>query len=289
MATMRAYATGADLRAMQELTQRLWSVRSSYHVGDLAWGRLMYPPELTEWPIALWEDGGRVVAWGWANLPGDFRLQVDPEHPELMGEVLQWFKSLADGQPVAITTLDVEEGLRSALAGYGYLQDPHETAFFAHHRRSLRRLPDPVVPPGFVVRPVSGAADLVRRVAVHRRSWNSTKVTEESYRALMGAWPYRADLDWVAEGPDGEFAASCLIWLDDQHRVGLIEPVGTVPEFRRQGLSRAVCLAALHSLRDAGGSTAIVCPRGDTGYPIPQRLYRGMGFRRQARTIPYLG
>ncbi|GAA1021138.1 hypothetical protein Aple_057760 [Acrocarpospora pleiomorpha] len=284
---MRELTKPADLRAMQGLTQRLWSPRSAHHVGDLAWGRLMYPPELTRWPIGLWEDGGRVVAWGWANLPWDFRLLVDPGYPELTGEVLRWFTDLADGQPVTVPALDVEKGLQSELDRYGYFRDSKQKAFFAYHRRSLKQLPDPVVPDGFLVRAVSGEADLVRRAAVHRRSWNSTKVTEESYRALMAAWPYRADLDWVAEGPDGEFAASCLIWLDDLHGVGLIEPVGTVPEFRRMGLSRAVCLAALHALRDTGATTAIVYPRGDSGYPIPQVLYRGMGFRRYARTIPY--
>jgi len=61
-ATMRRYAGPADLRAMQDLTQRLWSRRSTHHVGDLAWGRFMFPPETADWPIALWERDGQVVA-----------------------------------------------------------------------------------------------------------------------------------------------------------------------------------------------------------------------------------
>lgn len=87
-------------------------------------------------------------------------------------------------------------------------------------------------------------------------------VTLSSYPAVMAAWPYRAELDWVAQGPDGRFAAYCLVWYDDRNGVGLIEPVGTDPRYRRRSLSRMVCLAALHALGEAGAA-AIVYPRGD--------------------------
>ena len=103
----------------------------------------------------------------------------------------------------------------------------------------------------------------------------------------MAAWPYRTDLDWVAEAPDGAFVANCLIWLDPDG-VGLIEPVGTSPEYRRQGLSRAVCLAALQALKAAGGTRAIVYPRGDDAYPIPRKLYQSMGFQPYTRTRAHI-
>lgn len=91
----------------------------------------------------------------------------------------------------------------------------------------------------------------------------------------------------MVEAPDGTFAASALIWLDPAHGVGLLEPVGLHPEYRRLGLSRAVCLAALHALRDRGGPAAIVQPRGDEAYPIPFALYRGLGFQTLGRTLTY--
>lgn len=284
---MRAYVDATDLRAMQELTQRTWTTASAHHVGDLAWGRFMCTTDRADWPIALWEDSGRVVAWAWADLPDDLRLQVDPAYPELIDEVLTWFDRVADGGARVLNILDNQADLREALIAHGYeCQDdqPH----FTFHARSLLDLPQPELPAGFTARSVRGSEDLANRVAVHQQSWNSTRVTEQSYRNLMNTWPYRPDLDWIIEAPNGEFVANCHIWYDDGNRVGLIEPVGTVPKFRRRGLSRAVCLAALAALDEAGAAmVVVVAPRGDEAYPIPQKLYRSMGFQPYARTCSY--
>ncbi|MGI5171356.1 GNAT family N-acetyltransferase [Spirillospora sp. CA-253888] len=284
--TMRRYAGPADLRAMQALAQRVWSPASPHHVGDLAWGRFMYTARQADWPIALWESEGEVVAWAWAHLPDDLRLQVAPEHPGLLVEILSWFDEPAGGGPRQISPLDAQTDLCDALVRHGY--EPQDRApFFTYHWHDLRDLPDPVLPEGFTARAVRGEEDLDRRVAVHRAAWNSTRVTPESYRAVMAAWPYRRRLDWVVEAPDGRFGANCLVWYDDLHRVGLIEPVGTRPEYRRLGLARAVCVAALRALAGAGGERAIVYPRGDADYPVPQMLYRSIGFRPYGRTRTY--
>jgi GNAT superfamily N-acetyltransferase len=104
----------------------------------------------------------------------------------------------------------------------------------------------------------------------------------------MAAWPYRTALDWVVEAPDGRFAAQCLIWLDERNAVGELEPVGTLPEFRREGLARAVCLAALHAAHHAGAREAVVYPvinHPKSAGALP--LYRDLGFRPYARTLTF--
>jgi GNAT superfamily N-acetyltransferase len=79
-------------------------------------------------------------------------------------------------------------------------------------------------------------------------------------------------------------AASCCVWLDDASGVALVEPVGCRREHRRRGLASAVSLAALHAARGLGGTTGLVRPRGDSDYPGPGRLYRGIGFVPGPRT-----
>lgn len=149
--------------------------------------------------------------------------------------------------------------------------------------RPLRDLPEPVsLPAGFRVRHISGEADLARRVAVHRAAFSvlrPSRVTEQSYREVMAAWPYRPELDWVVEAPDGRFAAACLIWLDEANGVGELEPVGTDPTFWRMGHARAVCLAALHALARHGADIAVVASREMEGLPSAPALYRSIGFR----------
>jgi GNAT superfamily N-acetyltransferase len=299
------YAGKPDLRAMQHLSSRIWSPASRWHAGDLAWGRFQHAGREPEYPTMLWRAGDRTVAWGWIELPDHLSLTVDPEHAHLASEVLTWFAETAPGAARTVTVSDAELHLVSALAHHGYRQ-ANDGPFFIQMTHDLDRLPEPVVPPGYRLRTVADE-DVRRRVTAHRAAFHPSRVTEESYRSVRDAWPYQAGLDWFAEpesadpetdpkaeggsagGPEagsagGSAAAFCLVWLDDTNGAALIEPVGTQPSHRGRGLARAVCLAALRAARDAGATRAVVCPRGDDAYPIPARLYRGLGFRDVART-----
>jgi GNAT superfamily N-acetyltransferase len=98
----------------------------------------------------------------------------------------------------------------------------------------------------------------------------------------MGTLPYDPRLDWVAVDRSGAMVASATVWRDGHS--ALVEPVGCAPEHRRRGLARAVTLAALAAAREIGATTGFVRPRGDDGYPVPVRLYRGLGFVDITRT-----
>jgi ribosomal protein S18 acetylase RimI-like enzyme len=104
----------------------------------------------------------------------------------------------------------------------------------------------------------------------------------------MSAYPYRRELDCVVEAPDGSFAANCLVWLDEENRVGELEPVGTDPRFRRRGLAAAVCTYAVSQLREHGAATAVVYARGDPAYPAPRKLYESIGFRQYASSVSFV-
>jgi ribosomal protein S18 acetylase RimI-like enzyme len=226
------------------------------------------------------------LAWGWVELPGNLDLLVDPAHLYLAVEVLRWFHQVATTDHLTVTVLDTEGHLVEALVSMGY-QLQTEGLFFRHCWMSLvGDLPLPDVPEGFVLRHVR-RPDVESRVRVHQAAFDPSRVSIESYSNVMDAWPYRADLDWVIQAPKGELASFALAWLDDVNRVGELEPVGTDPIYRGLGLGRAVSLAALHALRNAGAENAVVYPRGDDAYPIPARLYGGMGFVPPARTVTY--
>jgi GNAT superfamily N-acetyltransferase len=280
---MRGYAGPADLRAMQGLTQRIWSLSSNCHVGDQAWQRFM--PSDDEWSTVLWESGDEVLAWGWAWLPGHLELLVDPAHPDLVGTVLDWFATVATAPTRTVTVTDAQKYVIDVLTERGFAPAERKS-YYSYQTRELADLPEPLLPNGFTARP-STEADLDRRLAVHHAAWSNSTFTEAHYRDVMAAWPYRTDLDWIIETPDGDFAANCLIWLDDHNRVGLLEPVGTDPRFRRQGLGRAVCLAAMHAVRAAGADRAVVYPTFGHGHPGAIPLYADLGFQPYARSITY--
>ena len=130
------------------------------------------------------------------------------------------------------------------------------------------------------------------RAACHRAAWTppggTSRVTTGAYARLMRTPPYRHSLDWVALDADDQMVASCLVWLDDLTGVALVEPVGCAPEHRGRGLAGAVSLAALAAALRDGATTGLVCPRGDDGYPVPARVYRGIGFTPGPRTLTFV-
>ncbi|MFD2348386.1 GNAT family N-acetyltransferase [Nonomuraea ferruginea] len=277
------YGGPRDLRAMQELTGRIWSPRARWHAGDLAWGRLQHTGREPEWPTMLWRADRRTLAWGWIHLPGYLNLAVDPERAELAHDVLRWFEEIVPAGERQVEVSSGEPHLVAALEERGYAREK-DGPFFVQMVRDLDGLPEPEPPAGFRLEAVR---DVPGRVAAHRAAFHPSRVTEESYAAVRAAWPYREDLDWCAIGPDGGTAAYCLLWLGDRD-VALIEPVGTVPAHRGKGLAKAVCLAALRAARAAGAKQAVVAPRGDDGYPVPARLYSGLGFRDTARSLLFI-
>jgi ribosomal protein S18 acetylase RimI-like enzyme len=258
---VRRYEGVADLRDMQAAAQRIWSPTSRWHIGDLA--------------------------WGWVELPGNLDLLADPAHLDLASEVLRWFHQVATTEHYTVTVLDGGHHLIEALVSMGY-QPQVKGPLFTHSWMSLTGgLPSQELPERFVLRHVQ-ETDIEQRVRVHQAVLSPSRVTTESYTNVMNAWPYRADLDWVIEAPNGELVSFALAWLDDVNRVGELEPVGTDPTYRGLGLGRATSLAALHALKNAGAESAVVYPRGDDAYPIPMRLYGGMGFVSRAHTVTYV-
>jgi ribosomal protein S18 acetylase RimI-like enzyme len=279
----RPYETGDDLRRMQSLQQELWALegpRVLTHVGDLAWW--LHRPEGKR---QLWLEGDRCVAWAWLHRPATLDYEVHREQRELHREVLDWFEVEAEGDTLSTYALESDtEGL-DLLAACGYGR-PEQGASYAYYVHELEReVPEPAIADGFTLHTVEGEDDFRKRVEVHRAAWEPSRVTAELYRKVTETWPYRADLDCVLEAPDGRFAAYVLCWYDDANRVGEFEPVGTRPDFRRQGLGAAVCRYALRRLQQEGARRAIVSAGGRDEDEGARALYESVGFRRNTRVV----
>jgi ribosomal protein S18 acetylase RimI-like enzyme len=277
----RRYENDTDLRRMQSLQQELWAAEGPYvatHVGDLAWW--LHRPEGKR---RLWFDGDRCIAWGWLFPPALLAYDVHPEHRRgsLHAEVLAWLDEEGEGDVLTTYALETDDETLALLAQLGYAR-PEPYKWYAYQLRELEReVPEPELPDGFRLHTVDGEDDFVKRVAIHRAVWAPSRVTEEVYRRVTGAWPYRADLDCVVEAPDGRFAAYVLCWHDDANGVGLFEPVGTHPDFRRRGLGSAVCRYGFRRLREEGATHALVLANDAPAVA----LYESVGFRRYTRVV----
>jgi GNAT superfamily N-acetyltransferase len=298
--------TDFDLAGRLDCVRRSWTPRQRLHPGDVAWA-------------AARGDGSPVpdvrLAWG-DPLVGfaDVWLSGEPGDPAQAQLHLG-----ADATP-AQRSAAVDELLRVAprvtveaapqdpdLTGRGFR--PTGGPWFVQLWRDLSDLsdlPDLSGPGpdagGYVIRAVR-PGELAARVAVHRRCWAPARIrallglpvtgtepgsgySADRHRAVTASPGYRPELDLVAVAPDGTFAAYGLGWLAADSSSVLFEPVGTDPDHARRGLARALGAQLLRVARDLGATQAAVGPRGDDSYPVPRRLYTGLGLREVARFVP---
>lgn len=285
--TVRKYTGIDDLKRMQDLVASIFDLKSDFHTGDIAWQRFQHEKEDSDWHTYLVETGGKLIAWGWVDSGSNLVLAVHPSHSEATSLLIDKFCKAEITEHLAIDIFETEELVISGLLGNGFIEQ-RDGPFHLRMYRNLEDLPQVKLPEGFNARYVDLEKDLEKRVNVHREVWEPSKVTQLSYRNVTSAPTYDPRLDWVIEAPDGSFASYCLIWYDRVSGLGLLEPVGTSPRFRRMGLSSAACTLALEELKKIGGTGAIVNPRGDMEPAVAAKFYESIGFRPITRTRAFV-
>ncbi len=296
----RAYAGEADLRRLLDALSRAQPFGPRVmHPGDLVWALYQNTAFDPLRSIELWEMAdGTVAGFGFFE-GGDFETQCFVEDGAMRRafeqEALAVAAERARAAGSAQTRTYICEGdtlLRELRAAEGFAPDvarvtrrgePH-TAML-HLRQPLEGAAAGEAPVGFVVRAVGGEDEWTERVELHRTVWAPSRVTLEAYRRLRAAPIYRPDLDLVAVAPDGRFASYAIVWYDPDSRVGEFEPVGTHPDFRRQGAGQAVMREGLRRLRALGAIRALVMSSAHNAASI--HLYESVGFRIADRGVYY--
>lgn len=94
--------------------------------------------------------------------------------------------------------------------------------------------------------------------------------SEAAFRALLTTPSYRSELDLAFADREGRIACFVGLWFDPVARVGILEPVGTVPEYRRKGLAKALIDEGTRRLEKLGAEMLFV--------GSDQEFYRAIGF-----------
>ena len=265
---MRPVGAGHDVRRMQALAVAF--PKHTVHVTDLPYR--LASPALHDDPArdtALWVDGEDLVAWGvWQSPWGKLDYAIEPAASAgLAPDVLRWgearAQALAQERNVpgvcAVSARDDDRDRVALLERAGYRRADWTTV--RQERALTEALPTPELPEGFRARPLHGESEVEAYVAAHRAAFGSVRMTAGWRRRVLTMPEYRPDLDLVVEAPDGRVAAFTILWLAPYlgGRVeAQFEPVGTHPDFQRQGLARALLLHAMHRARDAGATHAVV-------------------------------
>lgn len=197
------------------------------------------------------------------------------------------------GPPVALRVhaRDRQAWKAGMLGRHGFVVD-------RTFHRMARALTEPirpaVVPDGYVVRPLAGAAEapawcaaFVDAFAGH---YDDPVYGEQDRLRTMLTPEYVAATDLVAVGPDGGLAG--IAWsfrerMADGSARGNVNYVAVLPEHRGRGVARALLLTSLDRLRGLGLDSAVLAV--DSGNQTSAlRLYESAGFEKLDEAIVYL-
>ena len=296
----RSYTGPADLQAMIDLTQAL-----------RARGQTVYPiaadlyEELAEASVQvtarLWENDRRQLA-GFAYV-SQYQNLVDVFDegeltPALETEMIDWAtaavqrrnQETSETQTLDASVLESDLPRLAFLERHGFQRQAESSILMS---RSLEQtIPEPRLPPGFIIRPMAGESEIEAYVALHRAAFGTEQMTVEYRRTIMSAPDFLPELDLVAVAPDGALAAFCVcqIFPDDTPRAGgrkegWTDPVGTHPAYQRQGLVKALILTGMRLLKERGLDTAILGTSSQNA--AMQLTAEAIGFRKASNTLWY--
>jgi GNAT superfamily N-acetyltransferase len=88
---------------------------------------------------------------------------------------------------------------------------------------------------------------------------------------------FRKDLLFIAKADNGDYCSYGLIWLDEVNHYAFLEPMSTVPQYRRKGLGKALLYEAINRTAEMGATYMIGGGR---------EFYKSIGFEKYY-TIQY--
>ncbi|MBN1965659.1 MAG: GNAT family N-acetyltransferase [Anaerolineae bacterium] len=174
---------------------------------------------------------------------------------------------------------------RALLDRLGFVPLPQVTVSMV--RPLDRPVADPILPPGYTLRSVSGPEEDAAWVRLHRTAWQTGHMTLEERRAMTAEPGYDRALDLVITAPDGALAAYCVgaIYAGENaltgQRVGYLDPVATHPAHQRRGLARALLCVGLQRLQERGMAAARLGTTG--GNTAMLKAAEAVGFTVEAR------
>ncbi len=232
---------------------------------------------------AIWEnETGEIVGVVALEYPwhGDAFPMRRPNYDQILPDLLDYAETVLmhrEKRTLSIHIYDHDKIFQALARERGYQKN---TEYFEEDSvYPIGRVSDPCLPEGYVLRSMADENDIEQRREVFGRAFNHVDPAEWpsafSYEELQRAPDYRKEQDLFVVAPDGRYVACCIVWYDEVNKIGILEPVGTHPDFRRRGLGREVVMEGIRRAA-ARGATEVWVGSG-------QRFYQAIGFQKRAR------
>lgn len=228
--------------------------------------------------IGLWRENGRVVGAAIYDMYfGEALCAALPEHAALYPQILDYaWRALRDGDGLAIAICEENEAERATALARGFLpEEQTETVLSLTLNEPLAA----ELPAGLHLRELDQAADAEALQWLYWQGFDHGTDRAEFERAEQIVprirREFRRELSLAAADASGEPISCCCLWYRDDTDYAYVEPVCTVPAWRRRGAAGALLREGLNRARALGAKRAVVIS--------DQAFYFGLGFQTARR------
>jgi ribosomal protein S18 acetylase RimI-like enzyme len=211
----------------------------------------------------------------WRNDPEPYALILDPEHAHLAVTLIEWAESSGMRE---IEVLQGNRFLTDLIQSRGYARS---SDFMVMREKPLANTPQESVnlPNGYSIRVLERSEWDCYFEAVH--TVFNMMDTHEAFASIQQSPSNAHDLHLNVVNEQNQIAAFCSVWLDHDNNIAEFEPVGTLPQYQKQGLAAALMACACNRLREMGCAQANVESWSES--VGAHKLYSGCGFVEQDR------
>ena len=207
--------------------------------------------------MGLWEDGDVLVGIVCYEMDlGDCHMHVRPGYETLLPELLAWAEkelcAVKRGKRrLQFWITDKEPGKRELLQTNGYrLKKTDPIKIFDYKNAFVER----ALPDGFTL--IDGTNADYRKL--HACFWKGFDHGPRPDKNIDGrihgcnAPRFDPSLATIAVAPDGEYACALGMWFDERNQYAYLEPLATVPKYRRMGLATVALTEAMKKTKALG-------------------------------------
>lgn len=261
---------------MLDIYERDWRNGVPAPFFEYAFSSFAYWMDITySYKNRIWEDDGRIVGFCFSESPvTDIYFSLRPGYEELAPEMIAYADTHMPikGGEIQMVLFGGQDALMGAAGQAGYRQRFERWDMQFDFDGALNY----PLPEGFhFVSPNEYEIDRISKCCWkgfdHEQSEGIWDHQYEQSNYLVAAAPHATmDLAAVIADEKGEYACYAGMWWTPENKLAYMEPLCTIPEYRRRGLASAA-LSELYRRTKALGATHMT--GGDNGF------YRAIGYQ----------
>lgn len=226
--------------------------------------------------FGLWEDDGELVGVTcYESGLGECFISVSDDYRNLLPGMLecaeQELSQVKNGKKsLAVWTTDQEHEKHQLLISKGYNKVKVIPVKIFNYQNEF---PEVVCPEGFTVISLEDENDIKKINACLWRGFNHGDEPDDDLdcRLLMQSGPnFSKALTTVIKALDGEYACFAGMWLNENNQYAYLEPLATIPKYRKLGLGK---LALVEGMKKTKAFGAKYCFGGTVEF------YKRVGFK----------